>query len=172
MATKKNEPTKKEPAKKPATTRKRSTSTRKKTTSRRTTKKTKSQTQKKKSEGGNLTPFTSENQPDNNGRRKKLTTILKDEGYSISEIRDWFRIIATMTTTEVQAAAKKDEQPVIVRILAKAYLSALKKGDYTRVKEIVEQVIGRPSMKSEVDLSGLNIEIVKVPAPDPSKSDK
>lgn len=116
----------------------------------------------KKEQPGKSTRFSSENQPEKNGRKKKVTTVLKDYGHSSSEIRDWFRVISQMPLAEVRKLAKDEQQPVIVTTIAETFIKAKKYGSYQRVKEIAEQVIGRPSMKAEVDLSGLNVEIINL----------
>lgn len=94
---------------------------------------------------GKETQFSSTNQPDNSGRKKKIYTILKEKGYSGDDIKTAFGEMAWYTLGELQEVHKDDAKPVIMRIVANQLFLALKKGDWTKIKEILEHVIGKPT---------------------------
>lgn len=127
---------------------------------------------KKKKQPGVNTRFSSTNQPKTNGRKKKLTTVLKDYGYGPSEIRDWFRVISQMPLAEVEKLSNDMQQPAIVVAIAAAFIRAQKYGSYKAVSEILEQVIGRAAMKQEIDFTGLNIEVLNLTEKDYKKQNK
>ena len=95
-------------------------------------------------EDGKATQFTSENQPKNPGRKKKIYTILKEMGYSKDDIASCFNEIAFYTKKDIEELLKKSDVPIIAQTIARTYLKAEKNGDYSKVKDIVEQVVGKP----------------------------
>lgn len=88
--------------------------------------------------------FSSTNQPKNKGhRRKKIYTVLKEKGFGADDIRIAFAEMAFYTLKELQEVHNDDKKPIITRIVANQYYLAMKKGDWGKVKEILEHVIGK-----------------------------
>lgn len=83
------------------------------------------------------------------GRPKKIYSILKEKGYSGDDIRTAFGEMAWYTLNELKAVHKDEKKPVIMRIVANQFYLALSKGDWGRVKEILEHVIGKPKQGLE-----------------------
>ena len=79
-----------------------------------------------------------------NGRPKKIYTILQKKGYSKDDIRTAFSEIAWYTLEEAKELQDDETKPVITRIVCKQFLEAFNKGDWNRIKEILEHSIGRP----------------------------
>lgn len=92
----------------------------------------------------NLKPFSKENQPKNPGRKKKIYTILKEKGYSKEDTIAAFGEMAYYSVPELKKLHADRKQPVIVRIVANQYYQALVKGDFAKIKEIMEYSIGKP----------------------------
>lgn len=88
--------------------------------------------------------FTSENQPANKGRKKRIYTILKEKGYSKEDVRTAFGELAWYTLQELKDVYKDDNKPIIVRIVSNQFFQALNKNDWSRIKEIMEYIIGKP----------------------------
>lgn len=105
------------------------------------------------SEAGKNTRFSSENQPARNGRKRNVYTVLRETGYSSHDIRLAFGEMAWHSEKEIKAILDDPEKPMIARIVAKQYIEALKKGNYLKVKEIIEHVIGKPTAKQEHSVS-------------------
>lgn len=83
------------------------------------------------------------------GRPLKIYSILKNKGYSKDDITTAFGELAFYTLNELKAVHKDESKPVITRIVANQFYLALSKGDWNKVKEILEHVIGKPTQKIE-----------------------
>lgn len=81
------------------------------------------------------------------GRPKKIYTVLSEQGYSKDDIRTAFGELGWYTLKELQNVHSDNEKPLIVRIIANQFILALNKGDFSKVREILEHVIGRPNLK-------------------------
>ncbi len=104
--------------------------------------------------------FSSEYQPANPGRKKKIYTILKEKGFSPSDIKDSFGELAFYTIPELDELIADKEKPIIVIIVAKAMKKAMEDSDWSRIKEIMEHTIGKPDSKVDVTSGGEKIEQV------------
>ena len=80
----------------------------------------------------------------NAGRKKKIYTILKEKGYGSQDIKTAFKEMAWYTLSELKEVYSDDSKPVITRIVANQFHKAYLKGDWSRIKEIMEYTIGRP----------------------------
>ena len=77
------------------------------------------------------------------GRKKKIYTVLKAKGFGADDIRTAFAEMAFYTLKELQEVHNDDSKPIITRIVANQYWQAMKKGDWGKVREILEHVIGK-----------------------------
>ena len=95
----------------------------------------------------------------NSGRPKKIYTVLSEQGYSKDDIRTSFGELAWYNIKELENLFNDKSMPAIVRIIANQFILALDKGDFSKVREILEHVIGKPnqSIKTDISNSGLNI---------------
>ena len=78
------------------------------------------------------------------GRKKKIYTILKEKGYSADDIKTAFGEMAFYTLDELKKVHTNDDMPVITRIVANQFYLALSKGEWNKIKEILEHCIGKP----------------------------
>ena len=85
------------------------------------------------------------------GRPKKIYTILKEKGFSKDDINTAFGELIWYSLPELAKLYKDEKKPAIIRIVANQTYLALKKGDYTKIKEIMEHVIGKPTQKQEIE---------------------
>ena len=96
------------------------------------------------------------------GRKKKIYTILKETGYSADDVKESFRELAFYSLAELRKVYEDQNSPIIVRIVANQFFTALKKSDWTRIREILEHVIGKP--KQEIDTKIIHeTQIYKLP---------
>ncbi len=86
-----------------------------------------------------------------NGRPKKIYNLLKQSGYSKDDIRDAFEEIGWQNTDDLKAVLEDETKPVILKVIAKAFLRGAEKGDFRYVSEILTHAIGKP--KEQVDVT-------------------
>lgn len=103
-------------------------------------------------EKANTNGFDKNPQNIGHGRKKKIYTILKEKGYSADDIKTAFGEIAFYNTEELSSIIDDNDKPIITRIVANQFKLALDKGDWNRIKEILEHTIGKPSQP--LDLNG------------------
>jgi len=89
-----------------------------------------------------------------NGRPKKIYTILKAKGYSADDIKASFGELAFYTLDELKKVHHDETKPIITRIVANQFYLALSKGDWGKIKEILQHTIGMP--KQTVDVKEQN----------------
>lgn len=85
------------------------------------------------------------------GPPKRIYTILKESGYTKSDIRDAFEEIGWQTMDELKDILEDPSKPSILKIIAKAFIRGADKGDFRYVSEIIQQAIGKP--KDSVDIT-------------------
>jgi len=98
------------------------------------------------------------------GRKRKIYTILKEKGFNADDIKTAFGEMAWYTLDELNKVAFDNEKPIIMRIVANQFYSAYKDKNWTKIKEILEHTIGKPTQPvnmSSDDNTG--IVIVKLP---------
>ena len=86
-----------------------------------------------------------------NGRPLKIYTILKNKGYSKDDITAAFGELAFYTLKELKEIHQDESKPIITRIVANQFYSALSKSDWNKVREILEHVIGKPKQDIKTD---------------------
>lgn len=145
MAVKKPEGKKKTAVKKPASkTAKVSTSKNKKPSSRATKPKNGGKTTKFQKGNTLGKKFTSENQPDNPGRKPSLLkNYIVDNGISIQDVRLVLKnVIMDNTEDELKRICSDKEQPMIVRTVVKAYLHDFKNGSVYNLNSFLDRIYG------------------------------
>jgi len=85
------------------------------------------------------------------GRKKKIYTILKEKGYSADDIKTAFGELAFYTLKELKTVSDDEAKPIITRIIAKQFNLAFTNGDWNKVREILEHVIGKPNQSIEFE---------------------
>ena len=106
--------------------------------------------------GGAVNRFRKGEVANPNGRPKKIHTILKDSGYSKDDIKDAFEEIGWQTIDDLQEILNDDSKPVILKVIARAFIKGAEKGDFRYVSEILMHIIGKPKESLQV-----NAEVTK-----------
>jgi len=91
------------------------------------------------------------------GRKKKILTILKEQGFSKDDVHTAFKELIWYNIGDLKEVFEDKEKPIILRIVANQLKLALQKGEMNRIKEIVEHTIGRPIQKT--DITSLNTHV-------------
>lgn len=79
-----------------------------------------------------------------NGRPKRIYTVLKESGYSKEDIRDAFEEIGWQTIDDLEDIINDATKPVILKVIAKAFIKGAEKGDFRYVSEIIQHIVGKP----------------------------
>ena len=106
-----------------------------------------------------------DNNPQNinkKGRPKKIYTILKESGYTADDIKTIFGEIPFYTLEDATKAVKDESYPLILRTVAHLMISAFKKGDYNKIREVLEHFIGKAPAQVDVTSAGKAIQIFKI----------
>ncbi len=101
---------------------------------------------------------------DNNGRKKKIYTILKEKGYSKDDIAACFSELGFYTLSETQELCMDETKPIIMQIIAKCFIKAYEDGDWSKCKDIIDQTLGKATQKHEVsnlDAMFSNLKIIE-----------
>lgn len=77
-------------------------------------------------------------------KKRKIYKYLKAKGFSKDEIREAFLELSFHDTGELKMIFEDEEQPALLRIVARQLNKALQKGDWSAVSYIIDQVIGKP----------------------------
>lgn len=94
--------------------------------------------------------FGSGQDPTKGGRKKKIYTILKEKGYGKDDVVTVFAEMLYYNIDELKEVAQDKTKPIIMGIAATALRDAYISGDYKKVKDIIEQVIGRALQRNEL----------------------
>ena len=98
-----------------------------------------------------LTPWQKGQSGNPNGRPKKLfCELVKNGGYSRSQIIDVYRQISSLNEEGLHTILDNEEAPMLEKLLAKAMLKDLAKGNLFATKEIMDRAIGKATEKIEV----------------------
>lgn len=92
---------------------------------------------------GKNTQFGNGQDATRGGRPKKIYTILKDKGFSKDDTKAVFGELAFYTVKELEEVLEDTTKPVIMTVVARAFMAAAADGDYRMIKEIMEQFIGK-----------------------------
>ena len=93
-----------------------------------------------------------------NGAPKKIYTILKEKGYSKSDVKTAFGELSFYSLKELKEVQNDNSKPIIVRIVSKQFIAAFEDGDWNKIREILEHSIGKAQQSIE---QKINIETEK-----------
>ena len=84
------------------------------------------------------------------GRKKKIYTILKEQGYSKEDIKNAIQELLFYSVIELEELKSQKEQLAIITLISSAILKGVDKGDFKAVKDLVEYVIGKPTGTTKI----------------------
>ena len=95
------------------------------------------------------------------GRPRKYVSLLKEQGYKLSEINDSIQALMSMDEEELRAVSLNDAATVLEKTVAKAMLKSLSNGSLFSLDTLLTRVYGKP--KEQVDIKSDNkIEVIFV----------
>ena len=107
----------------------------------------------------NLQPFKPGHDDRRNlqGRPRKIHSILKESGYTKDDIRDAFEEVGWQNIADLEAIIEDDTKPVILKVIARAFIKGAEKGDFRYVSEILQHIIGKPKETIEQKITQFKI---------------
>jgi len=96
-----------------------------------------------------------------NGRPRKYVSLLKEQGYKLSEINDTIQTMMAMDLEELKGVFENPKATILEKTVANAMKKSLEKGSLYSIETLLTRVYGKP--KEQMDINTDNkIEIVFV----------
>lgn len=118
-------------------------------------------TKEKQKHGGALMRPAKGETMNPNGRPKKYVTLLKEQGYKLSEVNDTIQTIMAMDMNELKAVWDNPKATILEKTIANALMTSLKKGSLYSIDTLLNRVYGKPKETSQVTQDS-RIEVVFV----------
>lgn len=93
------------------------------------------------------------------GRKQKFITLLKNDGYSTSQIYDTIKSMMAMTLTELKEVYDNPNCTILEKTIANALRKSLEKGSLYSLDTLWTRLLGKPKETSTVTNDG-KIEFV------------
>jgi len=94
-----------------------------------------------------------------NGRPRKYVSLLKEQGYKLSEINDTIQVMMSMDMEELNAVYKNPKATILEKTIAGAMNKSLQKGSLYSLDTLLTRVYGKP--KEQMDIKTDNkIEVI------------
>lgn len=87
-----------------------------------------------------------------NGRPRKFTTSLRDDGYRQSEINDTIQVMLAMTPEELKGVVGSPEATALELTIASAIRQSISKGNLASMETLITRVYGRPREYVDADI--------------------
>jgi hypothetical protein len=110
----------------------------------------------------NLKKFTSEYQPEKNGRPRKWISELKDNGYKSSEVNDCILVMLSMTIEELADVYKNPKATILEKTVANALKRSLEKGSLYSIETLLSRAVGKPKESVDHTTAGERIGEIQV----------
>ena len=94
-----------------------------------------------------------------NGRPKKYVTLLKEQGYKLSEVNDTIQTIMSMDMDELKQVWDNPKATILEKTIANALMTSLKKGSLYSIDTLLNRVYGRPKETQQITQDG-KIEVI------------
>ena len=111
----------------------------------------------------NLKPFKKGDDERRNleGRPKKFTTLMKESGYTLSEVNDSIQAIMAMDEKNIKEILKNEEATMLEKTVAKAIIKSYEKGSLYSMDTLLSRVFGKPkeSVEATVEAKVINVTL-------------
>ena len=86
-----------------------------------------------------------------NGRPKKFVTLLKENGYKVSEVNDTVQAMLSMTLDELKDVWQDPKATILEKTIANAMRKSLEKGSLYSIETLLSRVFGKPKETADVN---------------------
>jgi len=97
----------------------------------------------------NLKPIQPGEVRNPNGRPKKFTTLMKENGYKLAEVNDSIQAIMAMNEEQIKEVLENDDATMLEKTVAKAIIKSFEKGSLYSMDTLLSRVYGKP--KEQID---------------------
>ena len=78
------------------------------------------------------------------GRPKKYITLLKEQGYKLSEVNDTIQVMMAMDLEELKSVWENPKATILEKTIANAMRKSLEKGSLYSLETLMNRVYGKP----------------------------
>jgi pyruvate dehydrogenase complex dehydrogenase (E1) component len=102
----------------------------------------------------NLKPAWQKGQSGNpNGRPKKFTTLLVENGYKRNEINDTIQSMLAMTIDELKSVYEDKQATILEKTIANALRKSLEKGTLYSIETLLNRTYGMPKQDIQTEMT-------------------
>jgi len=96
-----------------------------------------------------------------NGRPKKFTTLMKEEGYKLSEVNDSIQAIMSMDEKTIKEVLKNEDATMLEKTVARAIIKSYEKGSLYSMDTLLSRVFGKPkeTVDATVEAKVINVTL-------------
>ena len=94
-----------------------------------------------------------------NGRPKKFTTLMKEEGYKLSEVNDSIQAIMAMDEKQIKEVVKNDEATMLEKTVARAIIKSYEKGSLYSMDTLLSRVFGKPKETADATVEAKVVNV-------------
>jgi len=85
-----------------------------------------------------------------NGRPRKYVSLLKEQGYKLSEINDTIQVMMAMDMEELKSVWDNPKATVLEKTIAAAIRKSIEKGNLYSLETLLTRVYGKPRENADV----------------------
>ena len=100
-----------------------------------------------------LTPYIKGQSGNPKGRPRKYVSLLREQGYRLSEINDTIQAMLSMEIEELKGVYDNPRATILEKTIASAMKKSLQKGDLISIETLINRVYGKPKEQFEQKIS-------------------
>jgi hypothetical protein len=100
----------------------------------------------------NLKPFKKGQSGNPNGRPKKFVSLLKDQGYKLSEVNDAIQTLLSMNEEELSEVFEDQNATILEKTIASALRRSFKNGSLYSLETLLSRVYGSPKQEVKTEI--------------------